>query len=72
LKNYANAVPTDLEKYATTRLRKQLFGVEEEGVSFFDQRYDVNVAPSMFSSLHSSSLRLLHRIRKMSSITRRR
>ncbi|MBY0455817.1 MAG: phytanoyl-CoA dioxygenase family protein, partial [Gemmataceae bacterium] len=42
VKHYANAVPADLGRLATTRLRRQLFGIEEEGVSYFDQRYDQN------------------------------
>jgi hypothetical protein len=70
VKNYANAIPTDLERYATTHLRRQLFGMEEEGVSFFDQRYDANIAPAHYGSFHSASLRVLRRLRRATSITR--
>jgi len=72
VKNYANAVPSNLEKYATTRLKRQMFGVEEEGVSYFDQRYEDNVKPPLWSSFYSSSKRLLNRLRKRSSITTQR
>jgi len=69
LKNYANAVPSDLDRLATTPLRKQLFGVETPGVSYFDQRYD-GVDPSNgYGSLKAASMRLLNRLRKSSSIT---
>ena len=69
VKHYANAVPTDLAKFATTRLRRQLFGVEEEGVSFFDQRYNENVPVSTMSSFRAASKQLLKRVLKSSSIT---
>ena len=71
VKHYANAVPTDLAKFANTRLRRQLFGVEDEGVSFFDQRYDGNVAAKQNTSFRSASKRLLKRLLKTSSITRK-
>ena len=70
LKNYANAVPSDLDRLATTRLRRQLFGIEEEGVSYFDQRVDKNADERhAYSSLRAASRRLIHRFRKRSSIT---
>jgi phytanoyl-CoA hydroxylase len=71
LKNYANAVPSDLARHATTPLRRQLFGVEEEGVSYFDQRYDpsLNVEATNYNSLRSASRRLMNRLRKRNSIT---
>jgi phytanoyl-CoA hydroxylase len=69
VKNYANAVPSDLEKYATTRLRKQMFGVEEEGVSYFDQRYEENLKPKSYCSFFSASRRLINRLRKRVSVT---
>jgi hypothetical protein len=72
LKNYANAVPSDLERHATTRLRRQLFGVEEEGVSYFDQRIDANTERPKYSTLRAASSRLLRRLRKTSSITVKR
>lgn len=70
LKNYANAVPRDVERYAVTPLRRQLFGVEEEGVSYFDQRHDQSVRDDMWnSSFTAASRRLFRRLRKLSSIT---
>jgi phytanoyl-CoA hydroxylase len=70
LKNYANAVPTDLERLATTPLRKQLFGVETEGVAYFDQRYDGTIPSSHYSTMRAASSRLFHRLRRATSITR--
>ena len=72
VKNYANAVPRDLDRLATTRLRRQLFGVEEPGVSYFDQRVDANVAGYPHSSIRSASDRLIRRLRRATSITRSR
>ena len=72
VKHYANAVPSDLDRYATTRLRRQLFGVEEDGVSFFDQRYDANLSESETTSFRTASKRLLKRVLKSSSITWRK
>jgi ectoine hydroxylase-related dioxygenase (phytanoyl-CoA dioxygenase family) len=71
VKNYANAVPRDLEKYATNRLRRQMFGVEDEGVSYFDQRYDGKGSTANHTGWHTASKRLLSRIRRATSITRR-
>jgi phytanoyl-CoA hydroxylase len=70
LKNYANAVPRDLDRLATTPLRKQLFGVETEGVSFFDQRLDTTLVTEDWRSLRAASKRLLKRILKGSSVTK--
>jgi phytanoyl-CoA hydroxylase len=70
VKNYANGVPRDLEKYATNRLRRQMFGVEEEGVSYFDQRYDAEGKTGDDSPWHSASRRLLSKLRRATSITR--
>jgi phytanoyl-CoA hydroxylase len=69
VKHYANGVPTDLDKYATTPLRRQLFGVEEEGVAFFDQRYDGRTSSQQTTSFRAASKRLVKRILKTSSIT---
>jgi hypothetical protein len=69
VKNYANAVPSDLEKHATTRLRRQLFGIEEPGVSYFDQRYDQNNQSDWSNSFRSASKRLLRRLRRSTSVT---
>jgi phytanoyl-CoA hydroxylase len=69
VKNYANAVPRDLDRLATTPLRRQLFGIETPGVSFFDQRYDGALPSSGYDSFRAASLRLIRRIRKATSIT---
>jgi phytanoyl-CoA hydroxylase len=70
VKNYANAVPSDLTRHATTPLRRQLFGIEEEGVSYFDQRCDPSLkVGSTNDSLRAASRRLINRLRKRSSIT---
>jgi len=69
VKHYANAVPTDLDKCATTPLRRQLFGVEDEGVAFFDQRYDGHTSSQQTTSFRAASKRLVKRILKTSSIT---
>lgn len=70
LKNYANAVPRDLDRLATTPLRRQLFGVETPGVSFFDQRLDQEAVTEDWTSLRAASKRLLHRVLKRSSVTK--
>ncbi len=70
LKNYANAVPRDLDRVATTPLRQQLFGVETEGVSYFDQRLDLSEVTGAYNSLRSVGKRLLKRVLKGSSVTK--
>jgi hypothetical protein len=70
LKNYANAVPSDLERLATTRLRRQLFGVEEEGVSYFDHRHDSHVEAAAYSPIRAAGGRILRRLRRSTSMTR--
>lgn len=71
LKNYANAVPLDLDRLATTRLRRQLFGIEEEGVSYFDQRYDVRLETPAYSSFRAAGGRILRRLRRSTSMSHR-
>lgn len=66
LKHYDNAAPSDLERHATTRLRRQLFGVEEEGVSYFDRRHDKETGPPSYSPFRVAGGRLLRRLRKAS------
>lgn len=68
VKHYANAVPKDINRYATTRLRRQLFGVEEEGISYFDQRYDVNTT-GVLTSVRVASKRLMSRVLQATSRT---
>jgi ectoine hydroxylase-related dioxygenase (phytanoyl-CoA dioxygenase family) len=72
LKNYANAVPSDLDRLATTPLRKQLFGIETPGIAYFDQRYDGAIPSSGYSTMRAASSRLFHRLRRATSITRTR
>ena len=67
----ATACPRDVEKYATNRLRRQMFGIEEEGVSYFDQRYDADGENRRTQPWHAASMRLMSRIRRATSITRR-
>jgi hypothetical protein len=71
LKNYANAVPTNLEKYATSALREQLFGLEVEGVSYFDQRLDLESVTTGYSPLRQAGRKLISRVLKRSSITKK-
>ena len=71
VKHYANAVPANLEKYATTRLRRQLFGIEEPGVSYFDQRYDENATGPM-TTVRSAAKKLLKRVLRATSINRKK
>jgi phytanoyl-CoA hydroxylase len=63
VKNYANAVPRDMERYATNPLRKQILGGEEEGVPYIDQRFDAHVNGAALSTLRTASRRLLSKIR---------
>jgi phytanoyl-CoA hydroxylase len=70
VKNYANSVPSDLEKYATTRLRRQLFGIEEEGVSYFDMRCNDEARPTLSDSFRTASRQLMRRLRRATSVTR--
>jgi phytanoyl-CoA hydroxylase len=69
VKNHANGVPRDLDRVATTPLRRQLFGVETPGVSYFDQRYDGAIPSSGYNSLKAASMRFINRLRKGTSIT---
>jgi ectoine hydroxylase-related dioxygenase (phytanoyl-CoA dioxygenase family) len=70
VKNYANAIPANPERFAQDRLRRQLLGYEEEGLSFFDQRYDNDIRPSHRGSFHAASHRILRRLRLATSGTR--
>lgn len=64
MKNYPNGIPSNLDQYATTAQRKQLFGVEIEGVPHMNRRLDGASPTEMHSSLFSSSKRILKRILK--------
>lgn len=72
VKHYANAVPTALERYATTPQRCQLFGVEEEGVLYWDQRYHGKPRPTMVSSARSVGGRIFKRVMNGSTMNWRR
>jgi phytanoyl-CoA hydroxylase len=64
MKNYASGVPSDLERYATTEQRKQLFGVDIEGVQHIDRRLGGNTPIPLPSALFNSSKRVMKRILK--------
>ena len=70
LKNYANAVPSDLERLATTKERRQLFGVDTPGVSYLNQRLDLENLEQNWGSLAATGRRLLGRVLKRSSVTK--
>lgn len=61
MKHYANSVPSDLERFANTPQRKQLFGVDVEGVPYFNRRLQGNVDQAWHSTLLSASKRLIKR-----------
>ncbi len=73
VKHYANAVPTNIEKYATTILRRQMLGVDEPGVSYFDRRYDGSLPASYTAdnSYRTASKRLFKRLLGKSTLTRK-
>jgi ectoine hydroxylase-related dioxygenase (phytanoyl-CoA dioxygenase family) len=71
VKHYANSVPKDLDRLANTRLRRQLFGVEEEGVSYFDQRCTENVSGPM-TTMRVAAKTLIKRIFRTGSHTQKR
>lgn len=64
MKNYASGVPSDLERYATTAQRMQLFGVDIEGVQHIDRRLDANAPVRLHNDLFNSSKRILKRVLK--------
>lgn len=70
VKHYANAVPADLERHASTALRRQLFGIEEEGVSYFDHQQARSLAKAL-SSFGSAAGGRLKRVFRGNSMTRK-
>jgi len=70
LKNYANAQPSDLERLATTKERRQLFGVDTPGVSFLDQRLDLENLELYHGSIAAVGKKLFQRVLKRSSVTK--
>lgn len=61
MKHYANSVPSNLEKFANTPQRKQLFGVDVEGVPYFNRRLQGNIVQPWHSTLLAASKRLIKR-----------
>ncbi len=72
LKNYANAQPSDLERLATTKERRQIFGVDTPGVSYLDQRLDLENLEQNWNSFAATGKRLFKRVLKLSSVTKRK
>lgn len=64
MKNYASAVPSDLERYATTAQRKQLFGVDIDGVPHINRRLDGALPIELYGGWFASSRRVLKRVLK--------
>ncbi|WP_066334090.1 phytanoyl-CoA dioxygenase family protein [Azohydromonas lata] len=62
MKHYANAVPSDLQRFANTPQRQQLFGVDMEGIPYFNRRLMDNVPPAWHSTLLAASKRLVKRV----------
>ncbi len=62
MKHYGSAVPSDTERFANNRQRKQLFGIDEAGVPYFDRRLGLNQPKPNFSTLISASKRLVKRM----------
>ena len=58
MKHYASAVPTDLERFANTAQRKQLFGVDIDGIPDFNRRLHGNTKASLHSPLFAAIKRL--------------
>ena len=58
MKHYASAVPTDLERFANTAQRKQLFGVDIDGIPYFNRRLHGNKKAPLHSTLFAVSKRL--------------
>ena len=70
LKNYANAVPSDLDRLVTTKERRQLFGIDTPGVSYLDQRLDLESLEENWNSFRATGKRLISRVLKRSSVTK--
>lgn len=70
LKNYANAQPSDLDRLATTKERRQLFGVDTPGVSYLDQRLDLESLEQNWNTFAATGKRLFQRVLKRSSVTK--
>jgi len=64
MKHYANAVPSDLARFATTPQRKQLFGIDIEGVPHFNRRLNGDLSGTRDRGLFTSGMRILRRALK--------
>ncbi|MGZ3240488.1 MAG: phytanoyl-CoA dioxygenase family protein [Burkholderiaceae bacterium] len=61
VKHYDSAVPADLERFADSVQRKQLFGVDIEGIPYFNRRLDKNEHIALHTTLFSASKQFLKR-----------
>jgi phytanoyl-CoA hydroxylase len=71
VKHYANAVPSNVETFATDPLKRQMFGLEEDGVPYFNQRYNQNGKPAAPSSFMNASKKMLKRMLQRNSVQTR-
>jgi phytanoyl-CoA hydroxylase len=61
VKQYNNAVPSDLARFAVSEQRKQLFGVDIEGIPYFNRRLDQHVSVPLISTLSSAARKIFKR-----------
>lgn len=62
LKTYRSGAPSDLAPYQTDPQRKQLFGIEEPGVGYFDRRLGEDTQASFGTAVRDNGKRLVKRI----------
>ena len=62
MKHYGSAVPSNTERFANNKQRKQLFGVDEPGVPYFNRRLGPTQPGPTFSTLFAASKRLVKRV----------
>jgi hypothetical protein len=62
LKTYSSGAPADLARFAGNAQRKQLFGVEEPGVGYFDRRLGNTAGSSLGTELRATGMRLAKRM----------
>ena len=72
LKNYANAVPRDLHASPRRRSAANFSASRTPGVSYFEQRLNVQELQEDWTSLRAASKRLINRVLKRSSLTQKR
>lgn len=61
VKQYDNAVPSDLARYAVTDQRKQLFGVDIEGIPYFNRRLGKHEPVPFFSTMATAARKVFRR-----------